>query len=222
MVNDWQKVEDIVAKNLVIVGAGGHGKVVADAASSSGEWDSIAFLDDRYPELQNNEIWPVVGKTTDWPSVIGDFPYMVIGIGNNETRLRLQQQFQSHGFKFHPVVHRTAVISPLAKLGGGTVVFANAVVNPAATVGLAGIINTAATVDHDCVLGDGVQICPGAHLAGGVKVGNLVWVGIGAAVREYTSIGDSAFVGAGGAVVNEIQAQTLVVGVPAKSKIRKD
>lgn len=204
-------------KTLVIVGAGGHGKVVADTAREMAEWDRIVFVDARYPTLTICGSWPVV--EADLQLVANTFPSsdFIIAIGNNSLRLKLYDEAIKSGFKSANVIHPTAYISPDASLAQGVAVFANAVINIGAEVGKACIINTGATIDHDCFLGDGVHVSPGANLAGGVSVGARAWVGIGATVRQSTFIGSDVVVGSGSAVVKDVNDGMTVAGCPAKN-----
>jgi len=201
---------------LLIIGAGGHGKVVADAALETGRWDEIVFLDDAWPDKQVNGRWAVQGKVEQMLEWKDKCVNAVVALGNNHLRMQLQSRLLFAGFDVATIIHPCASVSRYAKLGVGCVVFANAVVNVDAEVGDAAIINTAATVDHDCRLGDGVHIAPGANLGGGVSVGDCSWVGIGAAVRHYQSIGAGVTVGAGAVVVNNIKDGVTAIGSPAR------
>ena len=201
---------------LLIIGAGGHGKVVADAALETGQWDEVVFLDDAWPGKQNNGRWPIQGRVDQMPDWKGRCSHAVVAIGNNHLRLELQSRLVSAGFVVATIVHPSAQVSRYARLGAGSVVFANGVVNVDAEVGDAAIINTAATVDHDCRLGHGVHVAPGANLGGGVSIGDCSWIGIGAAVRHYQSVGAGVMVGAGAVVVNNIEDGVTVIGSPAR------
>lgn len=199
---------------LALLGASGHGKVIADAALAAG-WDEIAFFDDRWPALKTNGRWPVVGNTRMLLERASRFDAAVVSIGNCRIRLDKQLELQAAGIPLETVVHPRACVSPFAHIGAGTVVMAGAVVNVDARVGDASIINTGATVDHDCILAEGVHISPGAHLSGDVKVGTRSWVGVGAAVRQGITIGDDVMVGAGAVVVKAVADGATVVGNPA-------
>jgi sugar O-acyltransferase (sialic acid O-acetyltransferase NeuD family) len=201
---------------LLIIGAGGHGKVVADAALATGRWDEIVFLDDGWPEKQTNGPWTIHGKVDQLPDWKGRCAHAVVAIGNNHLRMELQSKLVAAELEVATIVHPSAQISPFAKLGAGSVVFANAVVNVDAEVGDATIINTAATIDHDCRLGKGVHVAPGANIGGGVIVGDYSWIGIGAAIRHYTQIGANVTVGAGAAVISNISDGVTAVGCPAR------
>lgn len=209
------RAEDDMAA-LLIIGAGGHGKVVADAALETGRWDEILFLDDAWPEKSHNGRWKVQGKIDRLDSWLAQTKQAVIAMGNNRLRVELQSKLAEAGFEIQTIIHSSAQVSRFARIGAGSVVFANAVVNVDAEIGEAAIINTAATVDHDCLLGRGVHVAPGAHLGGGVRVGDFSWVGIGAAVRHYITIGADVTIGAGAAVVEDIPDGVIAVGVPAR------
>lgn len=208
----------LMGRKLLIVGASGHGKVVADAALSSGIWTDIAFLDDRFGQMAPPLGFPLVGRTDDLGTLHGEYAELVVAIGNAAARMKVIALARSVGFLLPSIVHRTAVISPFATLGDGCVVFAQAVINPDATLGQGCIVNTGATIDHDCRIGDGVHVCPGTHLAGDVHVGNCSWIGIGASVKQGVSIGNGVTVGAGAVVVTNVPDSLTVVGVPARPR----
>lgn len=203
-------------RRLAILGASGHGKVVADAALCAG-WGEVFFFDDAWPELERNEEWPVVGDFARLLRQEGaDFDAAVVGIGRNDVRLAKMVALKDAGIPLTGVIHPSAVVSRYASIGEGCVIFGGAIVNVRADLGDGCIINTGATVDHDCRLAEGVHISPGANLAGNVTVGEGSWVGIGACVRQGVTIGRNVMVGAGAAVVSDIPDDVTVVGVPAK------
>jgi len=200
---------------LLVVGAGGHGKVVAETAQAMGTWKDIAFIDDRYPELQRSLSIPVVSGIDNIPEFRAAFPDIIVAVGDARTRLNLLQRFADAGFRLPSLIHPSAWVSPSARLGEGSVVFAQAAVNADAHIGMGVIINTGATVDHDCMIGDGVHVCPGVHLAGEVYVGEKSWIGIGASVIQQIRIGAGVTVGAGAVVVDDARDGVTVAGVPA-------
>lgn len=202
-------------KRLAILGASGHGRVVADTALEQG-WDHVVFFDDAWPQLNTNSSWEIMGNGSMLVQGIRDFDGVVVAIGLNRTRLEKLAALREAGAVLPIVQHPTAVVSAHASIGAGSVIFANVVVNAGAETGIGTILNTACTIDHDCLLGDGVHISPGAHLAGGVRVGNQSWIGIGACVKQMVKIGEGALVGAGAAVIANVPSGATVVGVPAK------
>lgn len=201
---------------LLVFGAGGHGRVVADAAHATGLWQEIAFVDDRYPGLSNAGPWPVVGSFRDAAALRETFSAAALGIGDNVARGALLDRLVALAYQLPAIVHPAAVVSPFSAVGRGAVILARAVVNIGAEIGDAVIVNSAAVIEHDCRLAMGVHVSPAAALAGGVAVGASSWVGIGAVVRQGLHIGAGARVGAGAAVVNHIADGLTVVGVPAR------
>lgn len=200
---------------LAILGASGHGKVVADAAELVG-WQEVVFFDDAWPGLKQNGSWAVVGDTRVLLDDLASFDGVVIAIGNNRIRLAKQQELLAAGASFVSIVHPSAVVSSHASLGNGSVVFAHAVVNACAMVGEGCIVNTGAVIEHDCVIGDFAHISPNAVLAGGVKLGKLVWVGANVSVRQLIEVGEGSVVGMGAVVTKAVQPRLTVVGNPAK------
>ncbi|MBD9484613.1 acetyltransferase [Pseudomonas sp. PDM14] len=202
-------------KRLAILGASGHGKVVADTAELCG-WQRLSFFDDAWPTLLHNGEWAVEGNTAALLESLSDFDGVLVAIGQNDVRLAKVLELQAAGARIATLIHPLACISRYASLREGCVVFAGAVVNAYAKVGTATIINTGSSVDHDCELAAAVHISPGAHLAGGVQVGEATWIGIGACVRQSIRIGRGVMIGAGAAVVADIPDGYTAVGVPAR------
>ncbi|MCO7223783.1 acetyltransferase [Pleionea sp. CnH1-48] len=203
---------------LAILGASGHGKVLAEIAELNG-YDNITFYDDRWQLLSENYPWPVIGSTEQLLSDCTQYDACIVGIGNNTIRLEKQQLLVDAGANITSLLHPKAFVSRYVTLGVGVCVMANASVNIDSTIEDGCIVNTGASVDHDCHLSRGVHISPGASLAGNVSVGEGSWVGIGASVKQSIIIGKKVIVGAGAAVVNDIADELTVVGVPAKELI---
>ena len=201
---------------LIVYGAGGHGKVVAEAAELAG-WKRVVFVDDRWPDISAVGPWPVIGKGDSIGDGLGSDDSVVVAIGDNRLRLGLVRRLLAEGTNVATVVHPNAVVSRYASVGAGSVIFAGAVINVGSRIGLACIVNTGASIDHDCRIADGVHISPGVNLAGGVTIGRKSWVGIGASVRELVTIGDDVTVGAGSVVLKAVADGSIVAGVPAKA-----
>ncbi|GHF87876.1 acetyltransferase [Thalassotalea marina] len=200
---------------LLIIGAGGHGKVIADCAEASCQFSEIAFLDDSHPERDTNLAWPIIDKSSAWKIYKEEYDF-ALALGHNKSRLAMYKALQDSNARMPNIVHPRAVVSKHVSLGAANVIFAGAVVNPGVSIGNACIINTGATVDHDCTLGDAIHISPGANLAGTVSVGDLTWFGVGSCSVQSIDIAFNTQVGAGAAVTNSTQASGLYVGVPAK------
>lgn len=204
---------DIGSMHLVLMGAGGHGRVAADIAEAQG-WGRISFLDGAYPELNDNAGWPVVGRLEAVREFLAQDSRAFVSIGANARR---ETVFSTLAGEDVPVLrHPSATVSRHARIGAGTFIAPGALININAVLGFSVIVNTAASIDHDCRIGDFVHVSPGASLAGNVTVGARSWIGIGAAVREGVTIGADVMVGAGAAVVSDIPDGQRVVGVPAK------
>ncbi|MCE8027173.1 acetyltransferase [Halomonas daqingensis] len=202
-------------RRLAILGASGHGKVVADIAIQSG-WQDLTFYDDAWPRKTRHEHWEVRGTL---PMLLHDLPGfdgVIVAIGHNGIREAKLGALLAHGARVVTLVHPRATISPLARLGPGCVVVAGAVVNAFAELGEGCIVNTCASVGHDCRLGACVHVAPGANVAGDVEIGRTSWIGAGAAVRQGMTIGEGVMVGAGAAVVASVGDRQVVGGVPAR------
>lgn len=203
-------------RRLVVIGAGGHGKVVAEAAQLSGQFDEVVFYDASWPERSTHGPWLIVGRPEDLLAP-GVHPCVaVVAIGAQAVRVRLTDGLRRAGHTLATVIHPRAAVSPRARLGSGTAVLAGAVVNIDAELGAACIVNTGVTIDHDCRLGDGVHVSPGAHLAGNVQVGEQSWIGTGGVIIPGIQVGARAVVGAGAVVIRNVADDTTVVGNPAR------
>jgi sugar O-acyltransferase (sialic acid O-acetyltransferase NeuD family) len=203
---------------LLIIGAGGHGKVVADAALSMRSWEQIAFVDDKGQTLGSPLGLSVVGTVAQLAELARDYRAVSIAIGNVRTRLELLQRCKALGMKLPVIAHSSSAVSSFAVLEEGCVVFAHAAVNPGARLGAGCIVNTGASVDHDCELGEGVHVGPGVQLAGDVRVGVRTWIGIGACVLQGIVIGSDVMIGAGSVVVSNVESGLTVMGVPARPR----
>ncbi|WP_350546470.1 acetyltransferase [Pseudoalteromonas sp. 5-MNA-CIBAN-0065] len=206
-------------KELAIVGASGHGKVIADIAEQLGF--VVKFYDDAYPNKTYIEHWPIYGTCADLIALNTTSIDVVVAIGNNDIRLQKIQLLQQNNFNLISLIHPTAVISQYAAIAEGTVIFAGAVINAFAKIGVGCIINTAAVVEHDCIISDFTHICPNVALAGGVVVGSKSWVGIGSQVKQLVTIGDNCLIGAGSTVVKNIPDNVTAFGSPAIAKASK-
>ena len=197
---------------LVIVGAGGHGKGIADIAIKNGCTD-ISFVDDNATGACMG--FPIIGKCNDLDSLNDGKTDFVIGIGSNAARKRIAEK---NDINWVTMMHPSAQIAVNVSIGKGTVIMAGAVVNVCASIGDHCIINTGAVVEHDNVLEDYVHISPGASLGGTVHVGAETHIGIGTSVKNNIDICGNCVIGAGAAVVKSITESGIYVGIPAIKK----
>lgn len=203
-----------MTNSLLVIGCGGHGRVVAEAASECG-YERIAFLDDSPPE----PVLPgtrVLGPISMIEQASREWPMAIVAVGDGALRLRLFEALQRHGFHTPNIIHPSAVVSRSAHLAAGIFIGAGAIVGIEARIANAAIINTGARIDHDCRIGPGSHIAPGATLSGNVSIGARTWLGTGCAVRQGIVIGDDVLVGVGAAVVSNLPAGKTYVGVPAR------
>lgn len=203
---------------LVIIGAGGHGKVVLSTALEM-EIDVIGILDDT-PEKWNKKLLnvPILGPISLFEEFKNDEVLFIIAIGDNLARKKIAKQISKkyENIKWATLIHPKAYVHNSAKIGQGSVVFAGAVIQPYATIGEHTIINTAAVVEHDCNVGNWVHLAPGVRLAGGVTVKDGAFLGVGSVVIPLKEIGEWTTVGAGSVVVRDIPEMSVAYGNPAK------
>ena len=201
---------------IAIIGASGHGKVLADIALQVG-WSSVVFFDDAYPALTSLELWQVLGTSDDLIKSATEFDGVIVAIGNNKTRLQIQKKLTQANCNVINLIHPRATVSEFAKLGFGNVIMAGAVVNPFVTIGDACIINSNAVVEHDCILSDAVHLSPASALGGGCEIGLCSWIGIGAVAKQMTIITEYVTVGAGSSIVSDLTSSGIYVGAPARN-----
>ena len=205
----WESLWEM--NRLIIIGASGHGKVVADIARLCG-YEDIVFLDGD-ASVKSCAGYPVIGLDSEASNFKGD---IFVAIGNNTIRKRLMME---NSGRFFPVlIHPSAIIAKETKIGKGSVIMAGAVVNSDASLGSGVIVNTCSSVDHDCQVGSYCHIAIGAHLSGSVILDDNVWVGAGAIISNNISICPETTIGAGAVVVKDIRESGIYIGVPARRK----
>ncbi|HHH28006.1 MAG TPA: acetyltransferase [Polyangiaceae bacterium] len=201
-------------RQVVVYGASGHGKVVADILLAAGV-AVRGFVDDGTTKSEVMGL-PVLGR---WEWLASQDPTtmtVALGIGRNDIREEVAGRCEDAGLPLMTAVHPRAVVSPSATIGAGTAVMAGAVVNPDARIGRGVIINTAAIVEHDGVVGDFAHMSPNAATGGGVTLGARVHVGVGASLIPLVNVGDDTVVGAGAVVLRDLPAGVVAYGVPAR------
>lgn len=204
---------------IVIVGAGGHGRVVLDILMQAATHEVVGFVDSSAQ---------LVGRRVDGQLVLGrvdDLPALrhahsiegaIVAIGDNGVRRGFADRLEQMGFKLASAIHPSANIARNVTLGRNLVIAAGALIGAHCHVGDSVILNTGCIVDHESMIGPGTHICPGARLAGRVSVDAGAFVGIGATVIQNIRIGYEAVIGAGAVVIREVSPMTMVVGVPAR------
>ena len=199
---------------LIIIGASGHGKVVADIAIKMNKWQSIVFLDDDQA-IKISIGLEVIGKTADAFTYKDEADFFV-AIGNNAVREKVQEKLIEDGLNVVSLIHPSAVIGTYVEIGIGSVVMAGVVANSSTRIGKGCIINTSSSLDHDNVIEDYVHISPGVRTAGSVEIGKRTWVGIGSVISNNVNICSGCKVGAGAVVVKDITEPGTYVGVPVR------
>ena len=201
-------------QHVIIIGTGGHAKVVADIIKTSGDI-IYGFLDDIKP-VGTFLGYPVLGKTSEYTK------YMrykfIIAIGDSHARENISTMMKD--VSWYTAIHPSAIISSIeTSVGIGSVICANSVINPCASIGKHSIINTNATIEHDISVGDFSHISVGSKLAGHVSIGTHTWIGIGATIKNNITVCDNCMIGAGAVVVSNITTSGTYIGVPAIRKI---
>ena len=199
-------------RGIVVVGAGGHGKVVCDALRTMGE-RIAGFCDDRKTTTDLVLGLPVLGDTA-WLEAAPT--RIALGIGDNARRRAVAERLEAAGCTLVAVIHADSTIAPSATIAAGAVIMARAVVNPDAAVHRGAIVNTGAIIEHDCIVGAYAHLSPASALGGGARVGALAHVGLGAVVLPRIDVGARSIVGAGAVVNRPVPEDVVVRGVPAR------
>ena len=195
--------------NVIVIGAGGHGKVVADIIRKNGDV-ILGFLDDCKEKGTVYFGSKILGSVKE-ASLFLDAQF-IIAIGDNSVRKELSDMT----INYYTAIHPSAFIGEGAKIGEGTVVCAGVVINPDAVIGKHSIVNTASVIEHDSIIEDFVHISPGAIVCGTAKICDYAWIGAGAIVKNNVSVCAGSLIGAGAVVVKDIIEKGVYTGVPAR------
>lgn len=201
---------------VVIIGSGGHAKVIVDILRNSKNYSPVGFTD---PNPQGKTIMglPVLGDDSFLPELLKKgLRHAFVAIGDNRRRVELSDSVRSIGFELINAISPYAYISPTATLGVGIAIMPGAIIHPDTVIQDYVIINTGATVDHDCFIEIGCHIAGGCTIAGNVKVGLGSLLSVGCKVIPKVNIGEWTIVGAGAVVVNDLPGYSMAIGVPAK------
>lgn len=212
------KQNDKQQRPCVIIGAGGHGRVVLDILLSAGSWHVTGFLDTNQA-LHGRRIdgLPVLGDLNTLPDLLTQgIGHAVVAIGDNGVRRAFARRIEDNGLELINAIHPSANIAHNVTLGRNVVISAGALVCAHCQIADSVILNTGCIVDHESMIGTAAHICPGAKLAGRVTVQSGAFVGIGATVLQGLRIGHEAVIGGGAVVINDVEPMSTVVGVPAR------
>lgn len=210
---------------VIILGAGGHAKVLIDTLRLLST--ELLGIVDADPNKKNQLLLdvPVLGSDDEVMKHPVEKIFLVNGIGSvrgDPLRRRLFEHFKSKGYRFSSVVHPSSIIASDVILSEGTQIMAGAVVQAGCHIGINTVINTGAVVDHDCHIGGHVHIAPGVTLSGGIWVGESTHIGTGATVIQGIKIGRNSLVAAGAVVIRDVPDDATVAGIPAKEGLRKN
>ncbi len=179
----------MVVKNVVVIGAGGHGRAVAEIILQDPDMNLIGFLDDSVPKFSEVLGVTVLGSISSLEGLAQKVDGIIVAIGNNKVRSSLIKQAEALGMQLVTVIHPQAMVSPSARIGEGAAVMAGAIIGTEATLGKGAIVNSAAVVDHHCVVGAFGHLGTNACMAGGSQLGDRSWIQAG------VSLGYNVFVG---------------------------
>jgi sugar O-acyltransferase (sialic acid O-acetyltransferase NeuD family) len=200
---------------ILIVGGGGHARVVADILLAMDSMEPVGFVTGDVPAGSPGPLGlKVLGGDDDVPRIPHDG--LVVAVGENGIRRRLFERFAAQGETLVNAVHPSAILAPDVVLGRGCVVCPGAIVNTGTVIGDNVILNSGCVVEHECAIADHVHVGPGAKLAGAVRVGEAAFIGLGAAVVPGVAVGRASVVGAGSVVLRDVEPEVTVVGVPAR------
>jgi len=209
--------DEAAASRLVLIGAGGHGKVVLEALRAMGKGWKVAGFVDAAPPAPGVLGTPVLGDESVLPRLRAQgVAAAVVALGDNHARQRVGERVRALGFALASVLHPAALVAPSARIGPGAMVLARAVIGTETCIGPLAIVNTGAILDHENEVEEAAHVAPGCALAGLVRVGARALVGVGSAVRPGIRIGPDAVIGAGSAVVSDVAPGAVVGGAPAR------
>lgn len=203
----------------MVVGAGGHAKVVLDTLLLRRDEFEVACLTDSNPHLHGKKLFdiPIRGDEDCWLETLRDgIDSAIVAVGENRVRGQISHRLKEVGFQLVNAIHPYAYVSPHAELEQGIAVMAGAIIQPGAQIHESAIINTGASIDHDCIIERNVHIAPGTHLGGNVHISEGTLVGIGTSIIPGITIGKWSVIGSGSVVKDDLCSFQLAVGVPAR------
>lgn len=206
-------------KKIVLIGAGGHCKVIIDILKNIDEYEIVGITDGRINGKVLNI--PIIGDDSMLQKLYKDgvrYAFICVGaLGNMEARNVIYNKLKQIGFELPILIHKSAIISPYVFIDEGTCVMPGAIINPDTIIGVNCIINTGSVVEHDCKIGDNTHISPKVAIAGGVNIGHNTHIGIGSSIIQNKNIGNNVTIGAGAVVISDVEDNALALGIPAKT-----
>ena len=204
--------------NLLLVGGGGHSSVVAETALAMNKYNLISYIDDNHnAELFGEKpLGPI--KFFEKKNIINSYQDIFVAIGESKIRMELIDRIKQYDYNLKTLIHPKAIISNSSSIGFGVAIFAGSVIQANVVIQDGVIINTSSSIDHDSKICSGSHICPGVHLGGNVSIGQNSWIGIGSVIKQNIRIGSNVVIGAGSVVINDVEDNKIVYGVPAKPK----
>ena len=208
-------------KKLLILGCGGHGKVIADVAEKFSYFQDISFLDKNFlKEISRKDIFDnkIIGDISEdnIEKFSKSFTHFFVGIGDNKVRIKWLKIIKKMDIKITKIIDPSAEISKYSQIDPGTFINTNVVIQYDSQIKSGSIINTSSTIDHNCIIGQGTHISPGVNIAGNVEIGENCWIGIGSQIVQNIKIGDNVVVGGGSLVLKNIPNNVMVFGSPSK------
>ena len=203
--------------NLLILGAGGNSKVIAETYMSSINHGNIKYLDDNYANIKNNSN-TIIGPLSKIyeKEIKNKFSKAIISISDPKIRMYWLDILERENYDIKPIIHKNSFVSKTAKIDNGSVIYAKACIQTEAKIGRGVFINTNSCIEHNSIIGNGVHICPGTNIGGHVNIGYCSWIGIGSSIIQDIKIGENVMIGAGSVVTTNIPNNSLAVGSPAK------
>jgi sugar O-acyltransferase (sialic acid O-acetyltransferase NeuD family) len=204
---------------IILIGGGGHCKACIDVIEAEDSFEIAGIVDVKGKVGQKVLGYKIIASDENLPELAKKFKYFFITIGQTKSPLLRIEKFvlmQNLNVMLPTVASPSAYVSKHAKVGEGTIIMHKAVINAGATIGKNCIVNTGAIIEHDCIIEEHVHISPGAVLSGGVSVSKGAFIGTGATVMQGIKIGKDVIVGAGAVVINDVENNRTVKGVPAK------
>ena len=196
-------------KNIALIGAGGHCKVIIDLLNELNQYNIIGIYDDN--KIGEFSGYKILGKLEEIDKRI---EYFIIAIGNDQIRKHIYEKYNY--LNWDTLIHPKSIVSKTAKIDIGTVVFAGAVIQTEVIIGKHCIINTNCNIDHESIIGNFSSICPGVTICGNVKIGELSFIGANATIIQCIKIKDNCIIGAGSVIIRDIESNKKVIGNPGR------